>query len=40
MDKKRKGASTAQKVGGGILSATVVLAIIGFVYGTRNIKTN
>jgi hypothetical protein len=40
MEKERKGASTTQKVGGGILSATIVLGLIGFFYATRNTKRN
>ena len=40
MEKKHKGASTTQKVGGGILSATIVIGLIAFFYATRNTKRN
>jgi hypothetical protein len=41
MEQERKGASTTQKVGGGILLATIILGMIGFFYAaSRNIKRN
>jgi hypothetical protein len=40
MERERKGASTTQKVGGGILSATIVIGLIAFFYATRNTKRN
>jgi hypothetical protein len=40
MEKGRKGASTTQKVGGGILSATIILGLIAFAYSVRNAKRN
>jgi hypothetical protein len=40
MEQERKGASTSQKVGGGILLATIVIGLAAGIYMMRNNKRN
>jgi len=40
MEQERKGASTSQKVGGGILLATIVIGLAVSLYMMRNNKRN
>ena len=40
MEQERKGASTSQKVGGGILLATIVIGLAAGIYIMRNNKKN
>jgi hypothetical protein len=40
MEQERKGASKSQKVGGGILLATIVIGLVASFYMMRNNKRN